>query len=89
MIRVRRRRRATSVQVRQREDPLDALAAPDDAELVAPLLGPLVRHRGAVDPVESMNSRGWGIGLVFHARDVYWGDAFSEDQIRREMQHLR
>ena len=32
---------------------------------------------------------GWGIGLVFHARDAYWGDAFSEDQIRREMQHMR
>ena len=32
---------------------------------------------------------GWGIGLVFHARDTYWGDAYSEDQIRREMQHLR
>jgi 2TM domain-containing protein len=32
---------------------------------------------------------GWGIGLVFHARDVYWGDVYTEDQIQREMQHLR
>jgi hypothetical protein len=32
---------------------------------------------------------GWGIGLAFHARDVYWSEAFSEEQIRREMQHTR
>jgi vacuolar-type H+-ATPase subunit I/STV1 len=31
---------------------------------------------------------GWGIGVVFHARDTYWGESFTEDQIRREMQHL-
>ncbi len=32
---------------------------------------------------------GWGIGLTFHAKDVYWGEEFSEERIRREMQHLR
>lgn len=31
---------------------------------------------------------GWGIGLVFHARDTYWGEEFSEEDIQREMQHL-
>lgn len=32
---------------------------------------------------------GWGIGLAFHARDVYWGDSFSEERIRREMEHMK
>lgn len=32
---------------------------------------------------------GWGIGLAFHARDVYWGEEFSEERIRREMQRMR
>ena len=32
---------------------------------------------------------GWGIGLAFHARDVFWGEKFSEERIRREMQHMR
>jgi hypothetical protein len=32
---------------------------------------------------------GWGIGLAFHARDVYWGDTFSEQRIRREMQRMK
>jgi heme O synthase-like polyprenyltransferase len=30
----------------------------------------------------------WGIGLVFHAWDVY-RQPFSEEQIRREMQRMR
>ncbi len=32
---------------------------------------------------------GWGIGVVFHARDAYWRDTISEDQIRREMQRMK
>lgn len=32
---------------------------------------------------------GWGIGLAFHARDVYLGDTFSEERIRREMQRMK
>jgi 2TM domain len=32
---------------------------------------------------------GWGIGVVFHARDAYWGETFSEDQISREMQRMK
>jgi hypothetical protein len=31
---------------------------------------------------------GWGIGLVFHAWDVYWRSPISEEQIRREMERL-
>jgi len=31
---------------------------------------------------------GWGIGLVFHAWDVYWRKPISEEQIRREMEHM-
>ena len=31
---------------------------------------------------------GWGIGLVFHAWDVYWRKPISEEQIRREMERL-
>jgi 2TM domain len=31
---------------------------------------------------------GWGIGLVFHAWDVYSPEAFSEDRIQREMQRV-
>ena len=31
---------------------------------------------------------GWGIGLVFHAWDVYWRTPISEEQIRREMERL-
>ena len=30
----------------------------------------------------------WGVGVIFHARDTYWGDEPSEERIRREMQHL-
>ena len=32
---------------------------------------------------------GWGIGLVFHAWDVYRRRPFSEEQIRRETARLR
>jgi len=32
---------------------------------------------------------GWGIGVVMNAWDVYRGDEFDEEQIRREMAHLR
>jgi 2TM domain len=31
---------------------------------------------------------GWGIGLVMNAWDVYRGDRFSEDSVRREMGRL-
>jgi 2TM domain len=31
---------------------------------------------------------GWGIGLVFHARDVYARHDFTEDEIRREMERM-
>jgi hypothetical protein len=31
---------------------------------------------------------GWGIGLVFHAWDVYWRKPISEEQIRHEMEHM-
>jgi hypothetical protein len=31
---------------------------------------------------------GWGIGLVMNAWDVYRGDDFDEDQIRREIDRL-
>jgi hypothetical protein len=31
----------------------------------------------------------WGIGLVMNAWDVYRGDAFDEETIRREMARLR
>src|SRR5262245_24613035 len=31
----------------------------------------------------------WGVGLIFHARDVYWGDEPTEERIRREMEHMR
>jgi hypothetical protein len=31
----------------------------------------------------------WGVGLIFHARDVYWGDEPTEDRIRREMERMR
>lgn len=31
----------------------------------------------------------WGIGLVMNAWDVYRGEDFDEDAIRREMQRLR
>jgi 2TM domain len=30
----------------------------------------------------------WGIGLVFHAWDIYWRKPISEEQIRREMERL-
>jgi 2TM domain-containing protein len=30
----------------------------------------------------------WGVGLIFHARDVYRGDEPTEEQIRREMERL-
>jgi 2TM domain len=32
---------------------------------------------------------GWGIGVVLNAWDVYRNDAFSEEQIQREVEHLR
>jgi uncharacterized membrane protein len=32
---------------------------------------------------------GWGIGLVFHAWDVYWRKPITEEQIRHEMEHIR
>jgi hypothetical protein len=32
---------------------------------------------------------GWGIGVVLNAWDVYRSDAFSEEQIQREVEHLR
>lgn len=32
---------------------------------------------------------GWGIGLVFHAWDVYGKQEPTEDEIQREIQHLR
>ncbi len=31
---------------------------------------------------------GWGLGLVFHAWDVYWRKPISEEQIRHEMEHM-
>jgi hypothetical protein len=30
----------------------------------------------------------WGVGLVFHAWDVYWRKPISEEQIRNEMEHI-
>src|SRR5262245_16589294 len=30
----------------------------------------------------------WGVGLIFHARDVYWGDEPTEERIRREMERM-
>jgi hypothetical protein len=32
---------------------------------------------------------GWGIGVVLNAWDVYRNDAFSEEQIQREIEHLQ
>ena len=32
---------------------------------------------------------GWGIGVVMNAWDVYVGQDFGEDRIRREMDHLQ
>jgi 2TM domain len=32
---------------------------------------------------------GWGVAVVLNAWDVYRGDAFSEGQIEREIEHLR
>jgi hypothetical protein len=32
---------------------------------------------------------GWGIAVVLNAWDVYRNDAFSEEQIRREIEHLQ
>ncbi len=31
---------------------------------------------------------GWGIGLVFHAWNYFYGTRYSEAAIQREMQHL-
>jgi fatty acid desaturase len=31
----------------------------------------------------------WGVGLIFHARDAYVDEEPTEEQIRREMQHMR
>jgi hypothetical protein len=31
---------------------------------------------------------GWGIGLVFHAWNYFYGERFSEDDIQREMHRL-
>jgi 2TM domain len=32
---------------------------------------------------------GWGIGLVFHAQDVYGNHEISEADIRREMEQMK
>jgi hypothetical protein len=32
---------------------------------------------------------GWGIGVIFHAQDVYGNQEISEDEIRREMERMR
>jgi hypothetical protein len=32
---------------------------------------------------------GWGIGLIFHARDTYFADEPSEERIRREMERMK
>jgi hypothetical protein len=32
---------------------------------------------------------GWGIGVIFHAWDVYFPEAFRESQVQREMDRLR
>lgn len=31
---------------------------------------------------------GWGIGLVFHALNYFFGTRITEEEIRREMQHI-
>ena len=31
---------------------------------------------------------GWGIGVVAHGYQVYWGTSYSEERIRREMEML-
>lgn len=31
---------------------------------------------------------GWGIGVVAHGYQVYWGNSYSEERIRREMETL-
>lgn len=31
---------------------------------------------------------GWGIGVVANIYDVFFGEDFTEEQIRREMEHL-
>jgi hypothetical protein len=32
---------------------------------------------------------GWGIGVAFHAWDVYFPESFSQSQVQREMARLR
>jgi hypothetical protein len=32
---------------------------------------------------------GWGIGVIFHAHDVYGRSELSEEEIHREMERLR
>ena len=32
---------------------------------------------------------GWGIGVIFHANEVYGRSELSEEEIRREMERLR
>lgn len=32
---------------------------------------------------------GWGVAVILNAWDVYRGEEFTEDQIQREMEHLR
>lgn len=32
---------------------------------------------------------GWGIGVVLNAWDVYQNDEFADEEIHREMEHLR
>ena len=32
---------------------------------------------------------GWGIGVIMNAWDVYRGDEFAEDRVRREMDRLK
>ena len=31
----------------------------------------------------------WGIGVIFHAKDVYGNDEISEEKIRREIERLQ
>jgi hypothetical protein len=31
---------------------------------------------------------GWGIGIAFHAWDVYRGEEFSEDRVQREIERM-
>ena len=50
-------------------------------------LGGLARHRRGF-LLAHLPDAGVGIGLVFHAWDVYWRKPISEEQIRHEMEHM-